>query len=135
MADIIFLFLRKKREYLAGLVKHIKTMIKINIKALSTNQLWTGRRFKTDKYKGYEKELFYLLPKMKIPDKTPLYLKIKTGFSNRNSDLSNMLKSFEDILCKKYGINDKWNFKILLEKEIVKKGEEYISFSILTIKP
>ena len=41
-------------------------MNKINIKPLSVNQAWMGRKFKTKFYKDYEIELALKLPKLKI---------------------------------------------------------------------
>lgn len=103
------------------------------IKPLSVNECWQGKRFKTNAYKRYEQELLYTLPKLNISKNTPLKLELEIGFSNKNSDLSNIIKPFEDILCKKYGIDDRWNFEINMKKKIVKKGEEYIEFSIIDI--
>ena len=100
-------------------------MIKIDIKTLSVNKCWQGRRFKTKIYKNYEEELLWILPKMKIP-KGKLKLKIEVGFKNKLSDIDNILKPFIDILQKKYGFNDRDIYKIEIEKKIVKK--EYIKF-------
>lgn len=108
-------------------------MISTKIKPLSINQAFQGRRFKTKLYKSYEEELLYRLPNLNLPDKTPLKLELEVGFSNNASDLSNILKPFEDILCKKYGIDDKWNYRIVLDKKIVPKGDDYISFNLSTI--
>mgnify|MGYP001108467912 CR=1 FL=1 len=41
--------------------------MKVNIKPLSVNKVWQGRRYKTKDYKVYEEALFYLLKKYKIP--------------------------------------------------------------------
>ncbi len=103
---------------------------RIQIKSMSVNDAWQGRRFKTPEYKEYEEELLWRLPQLDIPQNEPLILLIRVGFSSRASDLSNILKPLEDILCKKYGIDDKWNFEIHLYKEIVTKGEEYIEFKL-----
>jgi len=103
--------------------------LKIKIKPLSVNVAWKGRRFKTDEYKAYEEALMYLLPPMSVPKKR-LKLSLLVGFSSKLSDLSNCLKLFEDILQKRYEFNDKDVFEIHMEKEIVKKGEEYISYKI-----
>lgn len=103
---------------------------KIKIKALSVNDAWQGRRFKSKDYKEYEKSLFYLLPKLKVPKDKKLFLEIKVGFSNKRSDLDNIAKTFIDVLQKKYSFDDKWIYKILLNKNIVKKGQEFISFKI-----
>ena len=35
----------------------------LNVKPLSVNQCWQGRRYKTKAYKQYEKALLQILPK------------------------------------------------------------------------
>lgn len=108
-------------------------MIKINIKPLSVNEAWKGRRFKTEKYTDYEKELFYLLPPLILPEGN-LMIDIEWGFSNINSDIDNPVKPFLDILQKKYEINDKRIYKMAQSKKIVKKGSEYIWFELSAYK-
>ena len=80
--------------------------MRIDIKPLSVNQVWQGRRFKTPIYKKYEKELTLMLPKLKIPE-GKLELTIIFGFSN-----------------------DSRVYKATVIKEIVKKGKEFIEFDI-----
>jgi Holliday junction resolvase RusA-like endonuclease len=104
---------------------------KIKIKPLSINKAWQGKRFKTNDYKGYEQELFYLLPKLTIP-KSKLKLKLIFGFSNKSSDLDNPIKPFVDILQKKYNFNDKRIYQMTIEKKDVYKGGEFISFELST---
>lgn len=101
----------------------------IKVKPLSVNQCWKGKRYKTETYKAYEQEVWYLLPNSNIP-KGKLKLKIKVGLSSKNADVDNIAKPFIDILQKKYIFNDKMIYKLILEKEDVKKGEEYIDFKI-----
>jgi len=104
--------------------------MKINIKPISINQCWAGRRFKTPNYKQFEKEVLLLLPKnYKVPLGS-LKIVLKWGFSSKLSDWDNPIKPFQDILQKKYGFNDSRIFKAEVEKEIVKKGNEYIYFKI-----
>jgi Holliday junction resolvase RusA-like endonuclease len=105
-------------------------MYKINIKPLSTNQLWQGRRFKTSKYIAYETELLYKLPFIHIPPVDQFHLILEIGFSNKNSDLDNSIKAIQDILQKRYKINDRMIYKLTATKKIVKKGDEYIKFLI-----
>ena len=105
-------------------------MVKINIKPLSVNEVWKGRRFKTDKYKIYETAVMLLLPKIKIVE-PPYRLNLIVGFSNKASDIDNILKPFLDILQKKYGINDKHIEILHIEKQIVKKNNEFICFELL----
>ena len=104
-------------------------MKKIQIKPISVNRAWKGRRFKTQEYKNFEDIMMWLLPKLKIPQ-GKLEIDLKFGMSSKTSDLDNPVKQTLDCLQWKYGFNDKMIFKMLVEKEIVKKGEEYIGFEI-----
>jgi len=105
--------------------------MKINIKPLSVNKCWQGRRFKTNDYKVYEKELLYLLPNsISINKQSHILLCIELGLSNKLQDIDNVLKPFLDILQKKYDFNDNMIYSILIEKKIVPKEDEYIDFEI-----
>ena len=105
-------------------------MAKINVKPLSVNQCWQGKRFKTVKYKRFEKAVLLLLPnKYKVPAGL-LKITLKWGFSSKLADWDNPIKPFQDILQKKYNFNDSRVCKATVEKEIVPKGEEYIEFKI-----
>lgn len=105
-------------------------MNKIQIAPLSVNKAFMGRRFKTKDYKNFEEACLLLLPKIDIPKK-PFEVHYVFGFSNRASDLGNPEKLVTDILCKKYGFDDRDIYKMVLIKEIVKNGQEYIEFSIM----
>ena len=107
-------------------------MTTINIKPISVNVAWQGRRFKTKVYKSYEQEMLWLLPKLSIPE-GKLSIDLKFGMSSRASDIDNPIKLTLDILQKKYGFNDKMIYKMTVEKEIVKKKDEYIEFKITQI--
>ena len=96
---------------------------------MSVNDVWRGRRFKTPEYKKYERDIMLLLPHLTIPD-GDLLLTIEFGFSSKASDIDNPVKPFLDCLQKKYGFNDKRIKKMIVNKEIVKKGSEYINFNI-----
>lgn len=110
-------------------------MIKtIHIKPLSVNKAWQGKRFKTPAYKKYEQDLLFLLPNMTIPN-APYHINIEVAFSSKASDIDNILKPFLDVLQKKYNINDKEIYRLLIEKTIVPKGQEYIKFDIIGICP
>lgn len=102
-------------------------MPRIQIKPISVNQCWQGRRFKSPAYKDYEDEMLYSLPKLTVP-KGKLILRLTVGFSSASSDLDNAIKPILDILQKKYGFNDKMVYGILADKADVRKGEEFIEF-------
>lgn len=108
-------------------------MIKLKIKPLSVNQCWQGKRFKTPKYKAYEKELLLRLPKITIPP-PPYEVNYYFGFSSANCDLDNPVKPLQDILQKKYGINDRYINKMTVEKVKVAKCAEYFGFEINNFK-
>lgn len=108
-------------------------MLKINIKPLSVNQCWQGKRFKTPAYKVYEKALNLMLPKIEVPE-GKLKLTLRFGFSSVASDWDNPIKPFQDILQKKYGFNDKNIHHAVVSKELVPKGQEFIEFELTAIE-
>ena len=97
--------------------------MRIKINPLSVNECWQGKRYKTQKYKAYEKELLLLLPNKFKDDFSELYIKVGV---TALKDIDNVLKPLLDILQKKYGFNDRYIYKLTIEKEVVKKGSEYI---------
>ena len=99
--------------------------IKIDIKPLSVNKAWQGKRFKSREYETYEKLMLCMLPAMQIPE-PPYRLFYEFGFSNTQSDYDNPCKPLGDILQKKYGFNDKEIYEAHIRKRIVKKGQEYL---------
>lgn len=102
----------------------------IDIKPLSVNEAWQGKRYKTQKYKKYESEVYVLLPDCDIPEKGHLIIWLEFGFSAATSDWDNPIKPFVDILQMKYGFNDNRIVEGHVLKRKVKKGEEYIKFKI-----
>lgn len=106
-------------------------MHKINIKAISVNQVWQGRRFKTPAYNKYESDVGKLLPSgIEIPT-GPLALFLEVGQSNMAADFDNPVKPFVDILSKKYGFNDKMIVEAIIRKRKVEKGDEYVLFNLV----
>ena len=102
---------------------------RIDIKPLSVNECWQGTRFKTIKYKSYEKEMLLTLKPLKLPS-PPYRVLYEFGFSSPLSDLDNPVKPLQDILQKKYGFNDKLIFEMVVRKFKVNKGKEYLKFEI-----
>lgn len=102
------------------------TKIRLEVKPLSVNEAWQGRRFKTPKYKQYEKLLLMVLPK-NANIKQEIKIEFEFGFSNILSDIDNPLKMLIDILQKKYSFNDSRITELNVKKIITKKGEEFIT--------
>jgi len=107
---------------------HFK-MITINIKPLSVNECWQGKRFKTPKYKAFEKELLLKLKPKHVP-KGKLLLTVFWGLSSKNADWDNPIKPFQDVIQKKFGFNDRWIYRGEIEKLDVPKGQEFIKFEL-----
>jgi Holliday junction resolvase RusA-like endonuclease len=102
--------------------------VNLNVKALSINECFQGKRFKTKAYLSYEKVLLLMLPKRDLKDVQKV--SIEFGFSSKLADIDNPVKPILDILQKKYGFNDRDIFELNIKKVVVKKGEEFIKISI-----
>jgi Holliday junction resolvase RusA-like endonuclease len=103
-------------------------IINLKVKPLSVNEAWKGSRYKTDKYRNYEKKVLSMLPNIEI--KEFKQLKITYGFSNMMSDIDNPTKLVLDIMQKKYGVNDRDLIYLVLHKEKVSKGSEFIEIEM-----
>lgn len=105
-------------------------MIRVNVKPLSVNRAWLGRRRKSKEYRLYEEFLHKNLPtKAAIPKRGKLVAYYRAGFSNAGNDWDNFIKPFQDILGKQYGFNDNRIQFAIVEKCAVPKGEEFLEFS------
>ena len=107
--------------------------MRIDIKPLSVNQAWQGKRFKTPAYKQYERDVLLLLRPMKIPEGF-LEISLVWGFSSMASDWDNPIKPFQDILQKKYNFDDNRIKKAVVECVKVDKGDEFIEFEVKELK-
>lgn len=103
-------------------------MIKLNIKALSVNKAFQGRRFKTPEYNKFISNMMFVLPKLKDVPTKDIRLKIEFGYSSKLSDIDNGLKTFLDCLVKKYGFDDRYIIELFVTKKIVEKQKDYIKF-------
>lgn len=108
-------------------------MIELQIKPLSINECWRGRRFKTDAYQIYEHSVSKLLPDDFVIPKKPLKVYFEFGFSNSNADIDNPVKPIIDILQKKYNFNDRDIHIMELVKNNTEKGKEYVKIQILSL--
>lgn len=106
-------------------------MIELQIKGLSVNSAYKGKRFRTDSYNAFIKNMMLILPKtVLIPNKDYIVLTIEFGFSSKLSDIDNCVKSLADCLVKKYGVDDRYIYELKVKKFIVSKGKEFIRFKI-----
>ena len=103
--------------------------MKINVNPMTMNQAYTGRRFKSDKYKQYIRDVGWQLKPLTIPE-GELELHIIIGVSNNGFDLDNCAKPFIDILQKRYDFNDNRIYALNMMKRVVPKGQEFISFDL-----
>ena len=109
--------------------------IKLQIKPLSVNSAWNGRRFKSDKYKAFESEMIYKLPNFKESIPEMIRIDFFFGFSSKLADIDNPIKMVTDCLQKKYGFNDRDIWEMNVRKSIVPKGEEFIRIGIHQFNP
>jgi len=108
--------------------------MELKVKPLSVNDAWQGRRFKTEEYKAYEKNVFYRVPFKRIPEDVDLAAVYEFWFSNDASDIDNPVKPLQDILQKRWKFNDKRIVELIVKKRLVPKGQEYIKFDIFAIQ-
>jgi|ERR1035437_3515084 Holliday junction resolvase RusA-like endonuclease len=108
-------------------------LIKIDLAPLSVNDAWKGKRYKTDKYKQYEKDLTWLLPKNITIPKPPLSVYYEFGITN-GADGDNCIKQLQDLLAKQYKFLDnqihEWHVKKIPVKT---EKDKYIKFKISSI--
>lgn len=108
-------------------------MITINIKPLSINKAYKGKKYRTKDYDLYEYQVKQMLPKVdKIP-LPPYEIKLVFGHSSLSSDWDNCIKTTQDIIAKHYGFNDKLIKKGTVIVKKVAKGKEYFAFALKNI--
>jgi len=106
--------------------------IQIDIKPLSINRAFKGRRFKTKDYEDYEKEVLLLLPKCdKIKGEVAVYLEFYLKNAKR-IDVDNLEKLLLDIIVKKGYIEDDRKIWILQARKFISKVD-YIIIEITKI--
>jgi len=105
--------------------------VEIPVQALSINQAFQGRRFKTRIYQAFEREATILLPRMKMMMGL-VEVWYEFGLTKRNfkrSDVGNLEKCLSDILVKRGYIED--DRKIMaLHLQKVESSRYYVSIEI-----
>ena len=106
----------------------------VKIPPLSVNAAYCGRRYKSEEYKRFERDVLLLTPRvLEIPEGN-LAVSFTFGVSNRGADIDNCLKTILDILQSKFAFNDNRVYHLDVTKKIVPKGAEYIRFQICRFK-
>tara|TARA_Y100000310_G_scaffold93089_1_gene90668 strand:- start:1521 stop:1907 length:387 start_codon:yes stop_codon:yes gene_type:complete len=110
--------------------------IKINIKPLTVNAVYVGRRYKTADYRAYREDVGWQL---KGIEKIPGFVEINYKFYVRywwGRDVDNMIKPIQDILVKNNIIDDDINvIKVIAEKiAIPKEQDDFMEIEINPIK-
>ena len=109
-------------------------MFRLEIKPLSLNGAYRGRRFTTPALKVFKESIGYMLPKIEIPE-GKLAITFVFAVSSKNSDGDNLIKCVQDAIAERYFFNDKRIYEWHVYKEDVKKGQEYIDFDIKQKSP
>lgn len=110
-------------------------MIRLPLKPISTNKIWSGKRWMSKEAVQFKRDAFLLIKAQRVKislrkGETPaLYLRF--GLS-RDMDVSNCIKLVEDIIAEALGINDIIFKGVVASKEKVKRGDEFIAFDIRT---
>lgn len=109
--------------------------IQIDIKPLSVNKAYRGRKFRTPEHSKFKKAMDRLLPKKIDLPEPPFTIHLEFGLSSSNADGDGPLKLTQDSIADKYGFNDKLIRKWVVEAFRCKKGEEFIRFRIEHYEP
>ncbi len=105
-------------------------VFKIDIKALSVNDAWQGRRFKTPDYKRYENDVALLLRGVQRAPEGKLQVTYRFFMKNHKmADNDNPVKPLQDILVK-CGVlkDDRYIYRTIIEK--VPSERDYIEVEI-----
>ena len=111
--------------------------ITLPLKPISTNKIWSGKRWMSPAAKQFKSDCRILLFSKRVELKTmaataeeeELAISLRFGLA-RDMDIDNCLKLVIDSLSAVLGIDDKRFRRVSAEKEKVKRGREFISLSV-----
>ena len=109
--------------------------MRVNLKPCSVNRAWQGRRFKTNDYKDFEKGMLLLIKNTPLMAQKDYGIYLKFHLKNVvASDLSNFIKTTEDIIVKA-GIvkDDRYCWRMLVDK--FRSESDYLEFDIIELVP
>ena len=107
-------------------------MFELPLKAVSVNEAYKGRRFKTEKHKLFRDKVDILLRTFDLPELAPKkeFFLVYTFYTSTNSDVDNLIKITQDAICTCIGVDDRYLGGLYARKVKVKKGQERIKFDI-----
>lgn len=105
----------------------------INIKPLTVNQAWQGKRFKSPAYKQFSTDIAWLLPKRERAPAGPLEVHYKFYLKHHaTTDFDNLIKPFQDQLVQNGIIeDDRFIYKAVIEK--IASDKDYIEVTFHAI--
>lgn len=106
----------------------------LDIKPMSVNTAWKGKKYKTKDYSDYENHMLWLLKSYK-ECKPQKYYGIVISWHSKDamrSDLDNIIKPFMDCLVKSEIVkDDRYCMEIHIEK--IKSNKDYIDFKVYSL--
>ena len=113
------------------------TEIILPLKPISTNKIWSGKRWMSAAAKQFKSDCRILLFSKRVrlqamamaAEEEELAIALRFGLF-RDMDIDNCLKLVIDSLSAVLGIDDKRFRRVSAEKEKVKRGREFISISV-----
>jgi len=107
--------------------------MKIDLKPVSINEAFQGKRFKTQKCKDFEQQFFFLAKKKKMI-KGIVEVEYKFHLKNHKmADYDNYIKILQDMIVKcGYIEDDRKIYKATIYK--IKSKTDYIEFKIKKLK-
>ena len=110
--------------------------LRLQIKPLSTNRIYVGRKVKSSQARQFERDIALLLAayakETELPD-GDLAIHFRFG-TTRQKDLSNNVKLLEDQIAKHYGIDDRRFAGHTAVRIPVPRGEEFVIFQIVPFR-
>lgn len=106
---------------------------KFNFKPLSANKMFYRGKQLTREYREYRENIYEDIPnrnKWPFHEEDPLYFEVYVGLSSKLADVDNCIKPLLDTFQYMFEFNDKYVFAVYIQKELVKRGEEYIDVTV-----
>lgn len=110
----------------------MKSLVLIEVKPISVNECWQGRRYKTEKYKDWREEAYFCTRHSLKKPVGLCNLEIAFYVPSLGMDLDNMIKPVLDSLQDSQVLkNDKLVMRIVAEK--IKSNKPRIEVTIQTL--